>query len=80
MYLFDSSSFQFSFMFWLLKWFIYIQVSVFLIVVVVLAGAGLGYWVVRKFILSADGRVDSDIARFVLWAMRVIALFFILQV
>ncbi|KAF3323039.1 hypothetical protein FCM35_KLT13028 [Carex littledalei] len=54
-------------------------VSVFLIVVVVLAGAALGYWVVRKFVLSADGHVDADIARFVLWAMRVIALFLILQ-
>jgi NEMP family len=73
--------FNFSFIFGLLKCFIYIlQVSVFLIVVVVLAGAGLGNWVVRKFILSPDGYVDSGIARFVLWAMRVIAVFFILQV
>ncbi|KAJ3674785.1 hypothetical protein LUZ60_005401 [Juncus effusus] len=54
-------------------------VSVFLIVGIVLAGAGLGFWVVRKFIISENGKVDSGIAQFVRWAMRIISLFFILQ-
>ncbi|KAJ4770455.1 transmembrane protein (DUF2215) [Rhynchospora pubera] len=54
-------------------------VSVFLIVIIVLAGAALGYWVVRRFVLSADGHVDAGVAWFVLWTMRVVASFFILQ-
>ncbi|KAJ3685904.1 hypothetical protein LUZ61_015068 [Rhynchospora tenuis] len=54
-------------------------VSVFLIVIIVLAGAALGYWVVRRFVLSSDGQVDAGVARFVLWTMRIIASFFILQ-
>ncbi|OAY81382.1 hypothetical protein ACMD2_01848 [Ananas comosus] len=54
-------------------------VSVFLVVGIVLAGAALGYWIVGKFVLSEDGSVDAGIAQFVKWAMRVIALVFIMQ-
>ncbi|KAG8061953.1 hypothetical protein GUJ93_ZPchr0003g16796 [Zizania palustris] len=55
-------------------------VSIFLLVAVVLTGAGFGYWMVRRFILSKDGRVDAGIAQFVKWAMRVVAICFVVQV
>lgn len=49
-------------------------------VVIVLCGAALGYWVVRKYVISEDGRVDAGIAQFVKWAVRIIAVTSILQV
>ncbi|CAA6653782.1 unnamed protein product [Spirodela intermedia] len=54
-------------------------VSVFLLVGITLAGAALGYWVVRKFVLSEDGTVDAGIAQFVKWAMRIFGVVFIFQ-
>ncbi|KMT11284.1 hypothetical protein BVRB_5g109690 isoform A [Beta vulgaris subsp. vulgaris] len=54
-------------------------VSIFLLVGIVLAGAALGYWIVRRFVISDDGSVDVGIAQFVKWAMRIIASTFILQ-
>lgn len=48
-------------------------VSIFLLVGVILAGAALGYWIVRKFVISEDGSVDVGIAQFVKWAMRFLA-------
>jgi hypothetical protein len=47
---------------------------------IVLAGAGLGYWMVRKFVISKDGSVDDEVAQFVKWATRIIASTFIFQV
>ncbi|KNA10212.1 hypothetical protein SOVF_146550 [Spinacia oleracea] len=54
-------------------------VSIFLLVGVVLAGAALGYWIVRRYVISDDGSVDVGVAQFVKWAMRIIASTFILQ-
>ncbi|KAK8953054.1 hypothetical protein KSP40_PGU019961 [Platanthera guangdongensis] len=54
-------------------------VSVFLLVGIALAGAGLGYWIVRKFVLSEDGQIDAGVAQFVKWAMRIVAVVLILQ-
>ncbi|XP_042437682.1 uncharacterized protein LOC122023574 isoform X2 [Zingiber officinale] len=54
-------------------------VSVFIVVGIVLAGAALGYWTVRKFVLSDDGSVDAGIAQFVKWAMRLTGVIFVLQ-
>ncbi|XP_042433173.1 uncharacterized protein LOC122019742 isoform X2 [Zingiber officinale] len=54
-------------------------VSVFVVVGIVLAGAALGYWTVRKFVLSDDGSVDAGIAQFVKWAMRLTGVIFVLQ-
>jgi len=54
-------------------------VSIFLLVAIVLTGAGFGYWMVRRFIISKDGSVDAGIAQFVKWAMRVVAIFFVMQ-
>lgn len=57
-----------------------VQISVFVLLGIFLAGAALGYWFVRKFVLSEDGSVDAGIAQFVKWAMRIVAAFFIFQV
>ncbi|XP_072952459.1 uncharacterized protein [Typha angustifolia] len=54
-------------------------VSIFILVGIILTGAALGYWIVRKFILSKEGGVDAGIAEFVKWTMRVIALVFVSQ-
>ncbi|WCJ43569.1 hypothetical protein M5689_024301 [Euphorbia peplus] len=54
-------------------------VYVLVIVGIVLAGAALGYWIVRKFIISKDGSVDVGVAQFVKWAMRIIGTTFIFQ-
>ncbi|XP_031272125.1 uncharacterized protein LOC116130531 [Pistacia vera] len=55
-------------------------VSIFLLVGIVLTGAALGYWIVRKFVISKDGTVDVGVAQFVKWAIRIIASPFIFQV
>ena len=57
-----------------------IQVYIFILVGIVLTGAALGFWMVRKFVISKDGSVDDGVAQFVKWAMRMIASTFILQV
>ncbi|KAJ9559103.1 hypothetical protein OSB04_013717 [Centaurea solstitialis] len=48
-------------------------VSVFMVLAIVLLGAGLGYWLVRRYIISEDGDVDVGVAQFIKWAMRVVA-------
>lgn len=54
-------------------------VSIFLLVGIILAGAALGYWMVRRFVISDDGSVDVGVAQFVKGAMRLIASTFIFQ-
>lgn len=54
-------------------------VAVFLLVCVILTGAWLGYWGVRKLVLSEDGSVDIGTAQFVAWAIRIVASVMILQ-
>ncbi|KAK1426135.1 hypothetical protein QVD17_14804 [Tagetes erecta] len=48
-------------------------VSVFVLLTIILLGAGLGYWLVRKYVISEDGDVDVGVAQFIKWSMRVIA-------
>ncbi|KAK3001931.1 hypothetical protein RJ639_020644 [Escallonia herrerae] len=55
-------------------------VSALLLVGIIILGGALGYWLVRKFVISEDGSVDSGIAGFVKWAMRLVAVTFIFQV
>lgn len=57
----------------------YNPVSIFLLVGVILAGAALGYWIMRKFVISDDGRVDVGVAHFMKWAMRGVAMTSIFQ-
>ncbi|CAJ1919844.1 unnamed protein product [Sphenostylis stenocarpa] len=58
----------------------YNPVAIFVILGIILAGAALGYWIVRRFVISKeDGSVDTGVAQFVKWAMRIIGTTFILQ-
>ncbi|KAE8660034.1 Peptidase M50 family protein isoform 1 [Hibiscus syriacus] len=54
-------------------------VAIFLLIGIFLLGAALGYWMVRKFVISNDGIVDGGVAEFVKWSMRIIATTFIFQ-
>src|ERR1044072_41865 len=56
------------------------QVAVVVLLVIILAGAALGYWIVRRFVISEDGSVDAGVALFVKWAMRFTGAIFIWQV
>ncbi|RWR77953.1 Transmembrane protein 194 [Cinnamomum micranthum f. kanehirae] len=58
---------------------IYSPVAIFLLVCLVLAGAWLGFWGVRKLVLTEDGSVDINIAQFVEWSIRIFAAAMILQ-
>lgn len=57
----------------------YNPIAIFLIVGIALMGAWLGYWGVRKMVLSEDGTVDIGTAQFVKWAIRIVASVMILQ-
>ncbi|KAE9599664.1 putative NEMP family, major facilitator superfamily domain-containing protein [Lupinus albus] len=55
-------------------------VAIFVLLGIILAGAALGYWIVRRFVISEeDGTVDTGVAQFVKWAMRIVGATFILQ-
>ena len=56
------------------------QVAVFLLAFVVLIGAWLGFWAVRKLVLTEDGSIDTGVAQFVAWSFRIVASSMILQV
>nr|KYP63878.1 hypothetical protein KK1_018465 [Cajanus cajan] len=56
------------------------SVAVFVILGIILAGAALGYWIVRRFVISKeDGSVDAGVAQFVKWAMYIVGTTSILQ-
>ncbi|XP_058080351.1 uncharacterized protein LOC131228601 isoform X2 [Magnolia sinica] len=57
----------------------YSPVAIFLLVSLVLAGAWLGFWGVRKLILTEDGSVDINVAHFVSWSIWIFAAVMILQ-
>ncbi len=58
----------------------YWQVAIFVSVAIGLIGAWLGFWGVRKLVLSEDGRVDAGTATFVKWAIRIVGCVMLLQV
>ncbi|KAA8531556.1 hypothetical protein F0562_006265 [Nyssa sinensis] len=55
------------------------QLALFLLVFIVLAGAWLGFWVVRKLVLTEDGLIDIGVSHFVAWSIRIVAAVMILQ-
>jgi len=58
-----------------------LQVAVFVLLGVILAGAALGYWIVRRFVISKeDGTVDAGVAQFVKIAMYIMGVTSIFQV
>ncbi|KAG9440594.1 hypothetical protein H6P81_020759 [Aristolochia fimbriata] len=54
-------------------------VAIFLLVILILAGAWLGFWGVRKLVLTEDGNVDLSIAQFVKWSIWIFSSVMILQ-
>ncbi|KAL0377920.1 UNVERIFIED_CONTAM: hypothetical protein Sradi_3097500 [Sesamum radiatum] len=55
------------------------QLAVFLLVFLVIAGAWLGFWVVRKLVLTEDGCIDIGVSHFITWSIRIVASVMILQ-
>ncbi|CBI18810.3 unnamed protein product, partial [Vitis vinifera] len=53
--------------------------ATFLLIFVVVAGAWLGFWVVRKLVLTEDGSIDISTSHFVAWSIRSVAAVMILQ-
>ncbi|KAK4393485.1 hypothetical protein Sango_1819300 [Sesamum angolense] len=57
----------------------YNPLAVFLLVFLVIAGAWLGFWVVRKLVLTEDGSIDIGVSHFITWSIRMVASVMILQ-
>ncbi|KAL6012973.1 hypothetical protein ACLOJK_003463 [Asimina triloba] len=57
----------------------YSPVAIFFLLSLVLAGAWLGFWGVRKLILTEEGSVDLSVAHFVSWSIWIFAAVMILQ-
>ncbi|KAK4416346.1 hypothetical protein Salat_2460100 [Sesamum alatum] len=57
----------------------YNPLAVFLLVFLVITGAWLGFWVVRKLVLTEDGSIDIGVSHFITWSIRIIASVMILQ-
>ena len=56
------------------------QLGLLLLGSVILDGAWLGFWAVRKFILTEDGSVDTKTAQFVEWSIQIVSALLLLQV
>ncbi|KAK4477441.1 hypothetical protein RD792_016664 [Penstemon davidsonii] len=57
----------------------YNPLAIFLLVFLVITGAWLGFWVVRKLVLTEEGSIDIGVSHFVTWTIRIIASVMILQ-
>ncbi|KAL0332351.1 UNVERIFIED_CONTAM: hypothetical protein Scaly_2136600 [Sesamum calycinum] len=57
----------------------YNPLAVFLLVFIVIAGAWLGFWVVRKLVLTEDGSIDIGVSHFITWSIRMVASVMMLQ-
>ncbi|KAL8534430.1 hypothetical protein ACS0TY_010443 [Phlomoides rotata] len=51
-----------------------------LLVALLIFGSWLGFWFVRKLLLTDDGSIDSGASHFVSWSIRIVASVLILQV
>lgn len=56
------------------------QLLILLTVFLLIAGSWLGFWVVRKLVLSEDGSIDVGVSHFVTWSIRIVSSVLILQV
>ncbi|GMY11923.1 nuclear envelope integral membrane protein 1 isoform X3 [Fagus crenata] len=57
----------------------YNPLAIFLLAFVVLTGAWMGFWIVRKLVLTEDGSIDISTSLFVAWSIRSLAAIMILQ-
>ncbi|KAL5556779.1 hypothetical protein UlMin_039015 [Ulmus minor] len=51
----------------------------FLLAFIVLAGAWMGFWVIRKLVLTEEGSIDTSTSYLVAWTIRILAALAILQ-
>ncbi|KAL4588508.1 hypothetical protein LXL04_001399 [Taraxacum kok-saghyz] len=58
---------------------VYSPIAVFVLAFIILSGAWLGFWTVRKLVLTEDGLIDTGVAQFVAWSFRFVASSMILQ-
>ncbi|XP_059459168.1 uncharacterized protein LOC132188664 isoform X1 [Corylus avellana] len=58
---------------------LYYPLAIFLLAFVALTGAWMGFWVVRKLVLTEEGSVDISTSHFVAWSIRLLAAVMILQ-
>ncbi|XP_050291943.1 uncharacterized protein LOC126732919 isoform X1 [Quercus robur] len=57
----------------------YNPLAIFLLAFLVLTGAWMGFWAVRKLVLTEDGSIDISTSNFVAWSIRILAAVMILQ-
>ncbi|KAB1214919.1 Cysteine-rich and transmembrane domain-containing protein 1 [Morella rubra] len=57
----------------------YNPLAIFLLAFVVLTGAWMGFWAVRKLVLTENGSIDISTSYFVAWSIRILAGIMILQ-
>ncbi|XAR57705.1 hypothetical protein NMG60_11025949 [Bertholletia excelsa] len=57
----------------------YNPLATFVLVFLVLIGAWLGFWIVRKVVLTDEGLIDRGVSHFVAWSIWIIAAVMILQ-
>ncbi|XP_021717957.1 uncharacterized protein LOC110685745 [Chenopodium quinoa] len=57
----------------------YNPLAIFLLVFISLAGAWLGFWVIRKLVLTEEGLIDTNVSQFVAWSIRILGAVMILQ-
>ncbi|KAL2906508.1 Nuclear envelope integral membrane protein 2 [Bienertia sinuspersici] len=53
--------------------------AIFFFLFISLAGAWLGFWVVRRLILTEEGLIDTSVAQFVAWSIRILGTAMVLQ-
>uniref|UniRef100_A0A7C9CQH4 Uncharacterized protein n=2 Tax=Opuntia streptacantha TaxID=393608 RepID=A0A7C9CQH4_OPUST len=57
----------------------YYPLAIFFLLFISLAGAWLGFWAVRKLILTEDGSIDTTVSHFVAWSIWILGAVMILQ-
>lgn len=56
-----------------------LYLAVFFLLFISLTGAWLGFWAVRKLILTEDGSIDTTVSQCVAWSIRILGAVMVLQ-
>ncbi|KAG6394266.1 hypothetical protein SASPL_144850 [Salvia splendens] len=62
-----------------LKICIILYLLIFLIIFLLIVGSWLGFWAVRKLVITDDGYIDDGVSQFATWSIRIISSVLILQ-
>ncbi|XP_042028245.1 uncharacterized protein LOC121775261 [Salvia splendens] len=57
----------------------YYPLLIFLIIFLLIVGSWLGFWAVRKLVITDDGYIDDGVSQFATWSIRIISSVLILQ-